>query len=123
MRKYVKKQGDSDRYKEKIKRLEEEVETKEIKCKELSKKRIEMYKRYTKSVKSNKELRDTIIKLEKKIDNQDKIIESLKNTKDAKKSNEEESEEIDVKEERMKKLRGMTLMNLKDLCKTKGVGV
>ena len=84
LRKYVKKQGDSHRYKEKIKRLEEEVETKEVKCKELSKKRIEMYKRYTKSVKSNKELRDTIIKLEKKIDNQDKIIESLKNTKDEK---------------------------------------
>lgn len=133
LRKYVKKQGDSDKYKEKIKRLEEEVETKEVKCKELSKKRIEMYKRYTKSIKSNKELRDTIIKLEKKIDDQNKIIESLKNTKDEKKSNEDEEEsdsdesekeeqKIDVKEVRMKKLREMTLMNLKDLCKTKGVG-
>lgn len=50
LRKYVKKQGDSDKYKENIKRLEEEVETKEVKCKELSRKRIEMYKRYTKSV-------------------------------------------------------------------------
>lgn len=38
----------------------------------------------------------------------------------------EESDEgepkIDVKEVRMKKLRGMTLMNLKDLFKAKGVG-
>jgi predicted RNase H-like nuclease (RuvC/YqgF family) len=127
LRKYVKKQGASDKYKEKIKRLEEDVETNEVKCKELSKKRIEMYKRYTKSVKSNKELRDTIIKLEKKIEDQNKIIESLKNTKDEKKSNkedeeDEEEEKINVKEVRMKKLRGMTLMNLKDLCKSKGVG-
>jgi hypothetical protein len=131
LRKYVKKQGDSHKYKEKIKRLEEEVETNEVKCKELLRKRLEMYKRYTKSVKSNKELRESIIKLEQKIDNQNKIIESLKNNKDDEESEDEGEDEgekegekakIDVKEVRMKKLKGMTLMNLKDLCKSKGVG-